>query len=87
MIMSNKISLLFMTAMLITAGCSSTFRGKSQCEILCEQMHSECNVSCPADQFDPACHERCDRFRNCRDTCDKPLFKDSTKEEGEAEEK
>lgn len=77
----KKISLLFITAVLIAAGCANPLRTKSQCEILCEQMHSECNMSCPSDHFDPACHERCDSFRDCRETCDKPLFKEGSDEE------
>lgn len=77
----NRISLLFMTAVLIATGCSNPLREKNRCEILCEQMHSECNVNCSTDSFDPACHERCDTFRSCRDTCDKPLFNEGGEEE------
>ncbi|HOP28144.1 MAG TPA: hypothetical protein P5120_12585 [Spirochaetota bacterium] len=82
----KKISLLFITAVLITAGCANPFRTKSRCEILCEQMHSECNMSCPTDHFDSSCHERCDSFRDCKATCDKPLFKEGSEEENEEEE-
>jgi len=76
-----KISLLFLIASLIASGCVNPLRTKSQCEKLCEQMHSECNVSCPTEQFDPVCHNRCDRFNDCRATCDKPLFKEGNEEE------
>lgn len=74
---------LILAAAVISTGCSNPFRKKSQCESLCEQMHGECNVSCPADTFDPVCHERCDKYRDCRDTCDKPLFRGGAEEKGD----
>lgn len=84
---NKKISLLFFTAVFITAGCAGLLREKSQCEKVCEQMHSECNLSCPADIFDPTCHERCDSYRDCRETCDKPLFREGESAEGDNNEK
>ncbi|HOP64639.1 MAG TPA: hypothetical protein PK358_13810 [Spirochaetota bacterium] len=70
----KMISLLLFTVILFINSCSNPFRTKSQCEILCEQMHGECNQSCPHDRYDPACHEKCDNYRNCAETCNKPLF-------------
>jgi len=82
MIMKNKILMILLISAVMLYGCSNPFRKKNQCEILCEQMHSECNMSCPsAENFDPACHERCDSFRNCKDSCDKPLFKEGSDED------
>lgn len=69
-------SLLFITAFTALSGCSNPLREKSQCEKLCEQMHSECTVGCPADYYDPTCHSRCDTSRDCRETCDKPLYRE-----------
>ena len=80
-----KMSLLFVTAVLVSAGCAGLLREKSQCERVCEQMHSECSLSCPTDTFDPACHERCDSYRDCRETCDKPLFKEGNDNEEKEE--
>ena len=76
-------SLFLITAAIITAGCANPFRTKSRCEILCEQMHSECNVNCPRENYDPACYERCDNLSNCRDRCDKPIFKEGDEENKE----
>ena len=80
-----KTGLLLMTALLIITGCANPLRQKSQCEILCEQMHGECTAGCPADYYDPTCYPKCDTYRDCKETCDKPLYREGDETEDKEE--
>lgn len=79
--MNNKLLMFILISAVVLSGCSNPFRKKSQCEIICEQMHGECSQNCQIEGYDPVCQSRCDTARDCRDTCDKPLFREGVEKE------